>query len=192
MSPKTHQLKCDPVAFDAVRDGHKTFEVRRNDRLFQTGDLIELVRNDGGDMIRFSFKEGFQPPKGREKITRRIGWILGGGQYGIDPGFVVFAIEDPELRPARIDVLTDVLCRIRDRAHTVGAHFKKGGVRTADQSVSLELLHAAKLSANKALGEYQPKKPRPAPVDPDDQELELPSFLRRPQNLPISKTVKEA
>ena len=40
----THELKCLPVYFDAVKRGDKNFEVRRDDRGFQKGDTIKLMR----------------------------------------------------------------------------------------------------------------------------------------------------
>ena len=43
---KTHGLKTLPVYFDAVDSGAKTFEIRNNDRDFQTGDWLELREFD--------------------------------------------------------------------------------------------------------------------------------------------------
>ncbi|GAA4123315.1 hypothetical protein GCM10022215_29900 [Nocardioides fonticola] len=37
-----HILKVQPPYFDALADGSKTFEVRRNDRGFQRGDTLVL------------------------------------------------------------------------------------------------------------------------------------------------------
>lgn len=38
----THQLKVIPPYFDEVASGRKTFEVRKNDRAYQRGDILEL------------------------------------------------------------------------------------------------------------------------------------------------------
>jgi hypothetical protein len=38
----THELKCWPAYFDAVADGIKKVEVRRNDRNYQAGDALVL------------------------------------------------------------------------------------------------------------------------------------------------------
>lgn len=37
-----HQLKCEKEYFQAIINGDKTFEVRKNDRGFQTGDFLAL------------------------------------------------------------------------------------------------------------------------------------------------------
>ena len=39
---KTHELKILPEYFKAVEDGTKTFELRKNDRGFKLGDLLQL------------------------------------------------------------------------------------------------------------------------------------------------------
>ncbi len=92
----THTLKTLPVYWDAVERGDKTFEVRRDDRGFQKGDHVALVRHDG---------VGLAPPGGfrhnefsvdaltRSTLDRRIRYILTGGQLGIEPGYVVLQLE---------------------------------------------------------------------------------------------------
>lgn len=42
MKMKQHVLKTDPEYFEAAASGSKTFEIRRNDRDFQVGDLLTL------------------------------------------------------------------------------------------------------------------------------------------------------
>lgn len=39
---RTHELKIHPEFFNAVENGSKTFELRVNDREFQTGDRVKL------------------------------------------------------------------------------------------------------------------------------------------------------
>lgn len=52
---KTHQLKCDPIYFDALERGDKTAEIRYNDRDFQTGDVLEIM---SWDRMSGKFEDG--------------------------------------------------------------------------------------------------------------------------------------
>lgn len=42
-----HELKIFTTYFDAVRNGAKTFELRKNDRGFKVGDFLALNEWDG-------------------------------------------------------------------------------------------------------------------------------------------------
>jgi len=81
---QAHELKTLAPYWDAVDRGEKTFEVRRDDRGFQKGDVLRLYRTD--DFNAIGWKTG-------RVIERRISYILTGGQFGIEPGFVVLALE---------------------------------------------------------------------------------------------------
>lgn len=39
---KTHELKLDTKFFDDVKSGKKNFEIRKNDRDYQVGDILKL------------------------------------------------------------------------------------------------------------------------------------------------------
>ena len=41
-----HELKIWPQYYARVKDGSKTFEIRKNDRGFQSGDTVELREFD--------------------------------------------------------------------------------------------------------------------------------------------------
>ena len=82
--PTEHVLKTLPEYWDAVERGEKTFEVRRDDRGFQRGDTVVLVRLD-----RFSNGAVFESHR---RLRFTIGWILTGGQFGVEPGYVVLAL----------------------------------------------------------------------------------------------------
>lgn len=45
---KTHELKIKPQYFKDVISGLKTFEVRKNDRNFEVGDIITLREFENG------------------------------------------------------------------------------------------------------------------------------------------------
>jgi ASC-1-like (ASCH) protein len=82
---QNHKLKTLAHFFDAVKRGEKTFEVRKNDRAFQTGDLLTLVRMDPEK----TYSEAW--PK--ETLEVRIVYLLQGGQFGIEPAYCVLGIE---------------------------------------------------------------------------------------------------
>lgn len=79
-----HVLKTLSEYWDAVERGEKTFEVRRDDRGFQRGDTVVLARSD-----RLASGAVFETHK---RLRFTIGWILTGGQFGIEPGYVVFSL----------------------------------------------------------------------------------------------------
>ncbi|MEZ2410588.1 DUF3850 domain-containing protein [Bosea sp. RCC_152_1] len=87
--PVVHELKTWPVYFDAVARGEKTFEVRRDDRGFQKGDIVRLRR----------WNTEWQGYDKTPPIECEIAWILTGGQHGVEPGYVVLALQ--ATRPAK-------------------------------------------------------------------------------------------
>lgn len=80
MDHKIHSLKVWPEYFSAVASGEKTFEVRRNDRDFQGGDIVHLNEWDpathrySGRMLFFT-----------------IGYVLR-EEFGLQPGYCAFSI----------------------------------------------------------------------------------------------------
>lgn len=85
-----HILKTLPQYWDAIEGGGKNFEVRRDDRGFQRGDILILRKTDNDGRIVYS--SASLPPKTVE-LRRRIAYILIGGQFGIEPGYVVMGLE---------------------------------------------------------------------------------------------------
>lgn len=87
----THKLKCWPVYFDAVKRGEKTFEGRINDRGFQKGDRVILMRT-------YDERGNIEPApvgSGRDAMHElhfEIGWVLHGGKWGIQDGWCVFSL----------------------------------------------------------------------------------------------------
>lgn len=48
MSRNHHYLKTETEYYQAVENGIKTFELRKNDRDYQIGDIIHLIEIVGG------------------------------------------------------------------------------------------------------------------------------------------------
>lgn len=88
---QTHELKTLAPYWDAVSRGDKMFEVRRDDRGFQKGDLVKLHRMRPGAPAHYDTDPGTGQ---RRTITMRINYVLTGGQFGIQPGFVVLGLTD--------------------------------------------------------------------------------------------------
>ncbi|WP_195918937.1 DUF3850 domain-containing protein [Lactococcus lactis] len=53
---KTHELKLDIKYFDEVKSSKKNFEIRKNDRNFQVGDILELKAWDSS-LGQYAFKK---------------------------------------------------------------------------------------------------------------------------------------
>lgn len=75
-----HTLKCLEPYFEAIVRGDKTFEVRRDDRGFQCGDVLILQKHDGVRFVDYV------------SVRRRVLYVLTGGQFGIESGYVVMAL----------------------------------------------------------------------------------------------------
>jgi hypothetical protein len=81
--PTQHKLKCWTPYYLAIVAGEKKFDVRRDDRGFQKGDLVLLQQYEIGS--GYVCGEGGHP----YSIEKKIQYILTGGQFGIEPGYVV-------------------------------------------------------------------------------------------------------
>ena len=76
-----HKLKTLQPFFEAVRLGKKRFEVRKNDRGYEEGDTLELIE----------CREQDSEPTGRA-ITCVVDYVLDGGRFGVETGYVVMSI----------------------------------------------------------------------------------------------------
>jgi hypothetical protein len=76
----THELKADPKYFEGLRRGTKTFEIRKNDRDFGTGDMLVLKEYD----------REFQTYSGRQAVFF-VTYILHEFE-GLTPGFVALGL----------------------------------------------------------------------------------------------------
>lgn len=77
---KTHYLKTWPEYFQHVESGNKTFEVRKNDRYFEVGDILVL--------------EEWRPDSKEytgKLVDRKVTYVYFGGP--VAPGFVVMGMK---------------------------------------------------------------------------------------------------
>ena len=78
----THFLKILPKWFEDVKSGKKKFEIRKNDRNFEIGDILVLQEYEKGKYT------------GRE-IQKEIEYIYcGNGLYGLSEDFCILGIKD--------------------------------------------------------------------------------------------------
>ena len=80
---KVHELKTWPTYFNSIRNGFKTFEVRKNDRDFKSGDTLLFQEYNPND-------EYFTGAC----ITKIVSYILKGGQFGIEEGYCVMGLSN--------------------------------------------------------------------------------------------------
>ena len=76
-----HELRTWPEYFQSILTGAKAFEVRKDDRGFEEGDELVLMEYD---------------PKAcaysGAHIRARVTYVLHGGSFGVEDGFVVMSI----------------------------------------------------------------------------------------------------
>ena len=75
-----HELKTIPDIWDALKTGVKTFDVRFNDRGFAVNDTLRLFRGTSREWMEMEY------------LDRKVTYILAGGQFGIEPGYVVMGL----------------------------------------------------------------------------------------------------
>ena len=80
MDDRRHKLKLAKMFFEDVRMGRKSFELRKNDRDYQIGDILELREMDNGE------------PTGRV-IEKEITYILE-GFAGLKEDYCILALAD--------------------------------------------------------------------------------------------------
>ena len=105
MMEQTHILKVEQDYFDAITSGVKPFEVRRDDRGFQKGDKLILCKYGTERHKGIGHKTGFMDKDGNVVssypqtnegawIEKTVTYVLTGGQFGIEPGYVVLGMFD--------------------------------------------------------------------------------------------------
>lgn len=100
-----HYLKTDPAVFDAVKSGHKTFELRKDDRGYQVGDVLILQKTKytGAEMkagapLEFTGWDGEKwLPEGLCHLL--VTHVLKGPIYGLAEGWVIMSVIQAEVQP---------------------------------------------------------------------------------------------
>lgn len=84
-----HELKTDPLVWNDVAAGKKTWEIRKNDRDFHVNDTLYLrqIRYTGEQMANGSPLEYTG-----QQIRVRVSYILNGPIYGLKTGWCVMSI----------------------------------------------------------------------------------------------------
>jgi hypothetical protein len=81
-----HELKTWEEYFNAIASGEKTFELRKNDRGFLTGDEL-LLRE---------YNQQSQLYTGRT-VRRKISYVLSGNEaekFGLKPGYCIMGLKE--------------------------------------------------------------------------------------------------
>lgn len=80
---KVHVLKIKKEYYYAIKDRFKKFEIRKNDRNFQVGDLIRffIIDENNNDYLSISYYQ----------ITYLLKDIP---EYGLKKGYCVFSIKE--------------------------------------------------------------------------------------------------
>lgn len=77
----THALKTWPEYYREVVNGNKTFELRKDDRDFKSGDTVIL--------------QGYDPEVRKytgEETKFKIGFVYRGSEFGLKKGHCIFSL----------------------------------------------------------------------------------------------------
>ena len=78
MSRQHHRIKCETQYYQAVEQGLKKFEIRKNDRNYKIGDIVYLEETVCGVKT------------GRVIDQLEIRYIFYGGKFGLSDDYVIF------------------------------------------------------------------------------------------------------
>ncbi len=89
-----HDLKRWPVFYEAIDDGRKPFEVRKNDRGYNAGDVLLLREYEPEEPIEAARYTG-------NESHWLVTYVLSGSDFGVRDGYVVMGIRRLSEREAR-------------------------------------------------------------------------------------------
>jgi hypothetical protein len=84
---RVHRLKTLAPYWHRIQQGDKTFEIRKNDRDFQVGDILEL---EFVESINPNIQSANWAPM---IINAKVKYLFPGGQYGLEVGYCIMSIE---------------------------------------------------------------------------------------------------
>jgi hypothetical protein len=87
-APITHRLRVWPKFTDALSDGTKTFEARKNDRDYRTGDTLELIGWDPDTCTTTGWSQ-----------RRTITYMLRGPAFGVEAGWAILGLSPLQAAP---------------------------------------------------------------------------------------------
>jgi hypothetical protein len=88
-----HELKAWMPYYESVLSGEKPFEVRKNDRGFQRGDVLLLREWDQRKAERESLASADSHYTGR-RCKRVVTYVLTGESFGIRDGYCVLGLRE--------------------------------------------------------------------------------------------------
>lgn len=84
-----HIIDLDWVSWEAIKEGKQKFIVIKNNKFYQSGDLIALRRmNKEGTGYELDLTSTYFD------LKFKLGWMIQGGQYGIDARHCIFQLEE--------------------------------------------------------------------------------------------------
>jgi len=86
-----HELKSDNAVFQAAVRGVKNFEIRKNDRNFEVGDLL-LLRETAYTGQQMA-EQGMPVRYTGEMLLLKVLYILHGPAYGLAEGLCIMSTE---------------------------------------------------------------------------------------------------
>lgn len=88
---KLHELKIKTTYYSEVAKGNKTFELRKNDRDYQVGDLIHFV-NTKGEEIKWTYQDG-NLVSGQYNLYQITYVLKDVPEYGLDKDYCILGIK---------------------------------------------------------------------------------------------------
>lgn len=185
LTGRTHELKTDGPVFHELRAGRKLFEIRKDDRGYQCGDLLRLratlypgAEIAAGHPLVYT---------GEEEIRRVIG-ILRGPAYGLADGWVIMSVaavgathpaQPAEQAGDAVQWWLAELDQYGNPRLTDGAHGDRAGADKAKYLI--DAMHLAKPGTRHAVARVELSEPRPSPGGVDHEAVGLVNAARAAQ-----------